>query len=915
MAEHASADRRLAIRTTLLAASLLAALFVVLALRVDSASAIEIRTFGAQPSLTQAGGHPDLTIRYAGETRDQPTTDNPCQCNDPRNIEVHLPTGFIGNPPTLPRCKAADFARNHCPADSQVGSFSGLVSQTGGLALEIKNEPIYNLYPRPNQVGLLGVVVTPGLFNVPFYSVISARTDSDYGLDANNEGLERQFVVQKFTFILWGVPADDVHTPLRRSSAGVYDSVPSNSPRIPFLVNPGTCNESLSSSVEVIGYDGSIETASDPWPQTTGCDQLTFNPSLSARPTTTATDSASGVDIDLTVPQLLSPTFPSPSEIKAATVTLPVGFSINSNAADGKTSCSDQLGGFGTRDGARCPEYSKIGTDTISSPALPESISGGIYLGDPLPGNRYRIFLTADGYGTHIKLRGTVRPDPQTGQLVTSFNELPQSPLTEFNLHFFGAERGLLATPTQCGTYAVRSTFVPWDEVLASQSSTQFFTLDSGPNGAPCPPPVRPFHPGFAAAAKGNTAGSHSPFGISLTRDDGEQNLSGLSVTTPPGFVATLAGIPYCSEAALAIAAAESHSGLQELSDSACPAASQVGKSLAGAGAGSRPVFFGGRVYLAGPYKGAPLSLAVITPAVSGPYDLANVVVRAGIEVDRRTAQVKVVSDSLPQMLQGIPLRLRSVQVNLDRPNFSLNPTNCSPFAVRALVSGDQGGRADLSSHFQVADCASLPFGPKLALKLTGGTQRTALPVLDATLTAKAGEANIARVVVLTPHSLFLENSHINAPCTRVQYAADACPASAILGRARAFSPLLDRPLKGPVYLRSSSHKLPDIVADLRGQVDIELDGRIDSVHGRLRASFETPPDVPLRRFELHLLGGKKGLLVNSENLCASPQRAGVKMTGQNGKRISGQTVLNVPCGNKARHKRSASSKAKRTGR
>ncbi len=245
-----------------------------------------------------------------------------------------------------------------------------------------------------------------------------------------------------------------------------------------------------------------------------------------------------GIDINLTVPQQLSPTIPSPSELRAATVTLPAGFSINPNAADGKTACADTEALFGTEEESQCPEFAKVGSLTIESSALPGPLPGFVYLGQPLPGNRYRIFLVANGFATHIKLAGTVSADPDTGQLVITFNELPQSPLTAFDMHFFGSERGLLATPTECGKYPVTTTFTPWDQTIGTQTSTQFFTLDSGPNGTPCPAgPKRPFNPGFQAASAGNTAAADSPFAVEVTRNDGDQNLSALSITTPPASV------------------------------------------------------------------------------------------------------------------------------------------------------------------------------------------------------------------------------------------------------------------------------------------------------------------------------------------------------------------------------------------
>jgi hypothetical protein len=898
------AGRGMAMRLGMAAAVFLAATGMALALAAGSAQAIEIRNFSAFPNITQAGGHPDVTIKYAGETRDAPQLEDVCQCNDPKEVKVSLPTGFIGNPHATPQCKAADFARLACPADSQVGVMDVVISNTGGLNLELAEQPVYNSVPRPNQPGLLSVSFLAGFFSVPFYVGLSARTDSDYGLDADANGLERQFVVQRFTMHLWGVPADASHDSQRCLNMECFGTTPSNSPHIPFLVNPGTCASSTTSTVTVLGYDNSVNTASYPWPASTGCDQLTFNPSLSARPTTTATDSASGVDIDLTVPQLLSPSFPSPSEIREATLMLPVGFSINPNAADGKTTCTNVAANFGSIEESHCPEFAKIGTDIIDSPALPKPISGGIYLGEPRPGNRYRIFLTADGFGTHVKLAGTIRPDPQTGQLVTAFVDLPQSPLSEFNLHFFGSERGALATPTQCGTYAVRSTFVPWDEVLASQSSTQFFTLDTGPDGAPCPEAIRPLDPGFSAASAGNMAGAHSPFTVDLTRADGDQNLSGLTVRTPPGFSATLAGIPYCSDAALAAAASSSYSGLAEQLSSSCPAASKIGTAVAGAGAGTHPVHLPGKVYLAGPYKGAPLSLAVITPAVSGPYDLGNVVVRAALNVDPVDAHVTAVSDPLPQIFEGIPLRLRAIRVNLDRPGFTLNPTNCDRFRVNATVLGDQGTETELASHFQVANCANLSFAPKLSLKLTGGVRRRGHPAIHGVLTSRPGEANPRRVSVTLPNGELLDNSHIGTVCSRVDFARNACPSASLVGTANVTTPLLDQPLTGSVYLRTSTHELPDLALDLNGQVDIEATARVDSVHGRLRANFETIPDVPFSRIVLNLAGGSKGLLQNTESLCGAEKRATVRMTGQNGARLATRTKLEADCGSRARHKR-----------
>ena len=379
--------------------------------------------------------------------------------------------------------------------------------------------------------------------------------------------------------------------------------VASNSPLTPFLQSPTNCDSPLSVSLDVLSYDGGTSHAEGSWPQSTGCDQLSFNPSLYAQPTTNETDTASGIDVNLSIPQQLSSTIPSPSELRAATVVLPPGFSINSSAADGKVACTDAEANFGTTAAAECPEFSKVGSVEIDSSALPGPLPGYVYLGQPLPANQYRIFLVADGFGTHLKLPGTVSPDPRTGQLTISFEDLPQSPLTAFNMHFFGSERGLLGN-SNCLWYLSRYKY--FHSVGFRSRRTDVNTI---------------LHPGFGSewcavpgfdatvltefplASNGNTAGAHSPFFIELTRDDGDQDLSALQVSTPPGFSATIAGVPYCSDAALAAAAAPTYSGLMEEANPSCGSASQVGTATVGAGAGTHPVYVAGNVYLAGPYR------------------------------------------------------------------------------------------------------------------------------------------------------------------------------------------------------------------------------------------------------------------------------------------------------------------------
>jgi hypothetical protein len=872
--------------------------------------------FEVSVSDTRAGGHPDVRINQTDRLDDE----QECQsgCLFARRLGVHWPEGFIGNPHVAPTCTRTEFSTSECPVDSQIGI---VVTDLGEVAQLTLFSPIYNMEPNPNQAGSLGFKIP--FLDFPVYFELSGRTDGDYGLDAVTSPLLR-VPFDHFELNFWGVPADPVHNPERfvtplTAFGACYligelgcppgepfvstTFAPPAVPQAPFLQNPPVCGTSLEMTGEVEYFGGAVGKATDDWPEMTGCDQASFEPSLTAKPTTSAADTASGLDTKITVPQTQSPHTPAPSELRGTRVTFPEGFSINPGAADGKLACPEGLNAIGTLLGSTCPEFSKIGSLMLDVAALPAPIPGAMYLAEPLPGEPYRVLLAADGFATHIKLLGRVEPDPHTGRVSIIFDHLPQSPLQVFDLHVFGSERGLLATPTHCGTYQVESEFVPWNSALATRHSTSFITIDSGPNGSPCPNGARPFKPALSAGMSNSTAGSHAPFSLVVTREDGDQNLTGLSVKTPPGFAATFKGIPYCPESAIAQLNAPGYSGVAEQASPACPAASQIGTVTTGAGAGTHPLYVSGKAYLAGSYKGAPLSLVAVVPAVSGPYDLGAVAVRAAIYVDPVTAQATTVSDSLPQILEGIPLRIRYVQVNLDRQDFTLNPTNCDPFSVESSISGDEGGVANPNSRFQASNCDQLNYRPKLTLSLTGGVRRRGHPAIHAVLRAGSNEANSRDITVTLPKGELLDNSHINAPCTRVAFANDACPEESVIGHAKATTPLLDQPIEGNVYLRSSSNDLPDMALDLEGQVNIQAVARIDSVKSRLRTTFETLPDAPLSEVVLDLKGGSKGLLQNSENLCGANKKATTKMVGQNGATFNSKVKLQVACG-KARHKR-----------
>ncbi len=871
-----------------------------------ASAAQEITQFTTGVSSTQAGGHPD--VEYSVDWTSRRGTDLPCNCEDSRILDMHFPTGFIGNPHVVPACSLAEFSLHSCAPESQVG----VVSVQNAI-----REATFNLTPHPGEAGLVGFYVP--LANTVVFITLHARTDSDYGLDATSSAVYHILPLTQITVHLWGVPADPSHDAARFPGgrpealedecetypAGCFGPVKSNATPAPYLQNPTTCGVPLTASHTIEYYTGLSVTADSAWPATTGCDELTFNPSLAVTPTTTSADSVSGLDVALKVPQSQSPTAPSPSEIRSVKMTLPEGFSLAANGANGKVACDDSELSLGTEDAAHCPEFAKIGTSMVDSSALPGPIFGSVYIGQPLPGQTYRVFVTADGFATHVKLKGTVDLDPQTGQIVTSFSDLPQSPIQEFQLHFFGSERGIFATPKHCGSYPVVSEFVPWDGALQDQVSTSQIEVDSGPGGSPCPGTPRPFNPTVEAGTADNTAGHFSPLTLQASRADGNQEPTGVTVDTPPGFLASLRGVTYCPEAVISgLRTGAYGGGREEQASPACPASSRIGAARVGAGPGTRPVYVGGNVYFAGPYKGAPVSLVVVIPAVSGPYDLGNVVVRAAIYLDPATANIRTLSDPFPTILQGVPLRARYLQIRLDRPNFTLNPTRCDPFAVTSQAFGDEGAVASISNHFQVANCSSMDYSPSLSLTLTNGLQARGHPAIHAVLTADPGEANSRRVSVALPKGEQLDNAHIGTVCTRPQFAANTCPAGSLIGHAEVTTPLLDGGLSGSVYLRSSGNKLPDIAMDLEGQVDIELAGRVDAPNGRLRASFESVPDAPITSVSFDLFGGKKGLVINSESLCDKPKRATVQMTGQNGDTISADPKLKVACGSGARRKR-----------
>jgi hypothetical protein len=508
----------------------------------------------------------------------------------------------------------------------------------------------------------------------------------------------------------------------------------------------------------------------------------------------------------------------------------------------------------------------------------------------------------------NVRLIGHVFPDLATGQLTAVVDENPQATFSSFKLRLNGGARGTLTTPPTCGPNASKSVLTPWSG-QANAEPTSSFTLSSDPTGGTCPKTLaeRAFTPGYTAASDSNQAGAFSPFRVRIARADGQQELKAVNVTLPKGLSGKLAGIPYCSAADIAAAAASS--GLAQAANYSCPSASQIGTTTTAAGSGSGPIKIAGKAFLAGPYKGAPLSMVSITPGVAGPYDIGTVVVRIALNVNPETAQINAVSDAIPNVFGGVKLDIRTIDFNVDRKEFTVNPTSCAAQASSGTINGGGSNPANpaafssyaFSTPYSTTGCDSLGFKPKLHVRLKGGTKRNKNPQLRAVLEARNGDANISRTALTMPHSLFLDQSHIGTVCTRPQLASQTCPAASIYGKAEATSPLLGEKLSGNVYLVSSDHNLPDLLADLRGQINIQVRGVISSKHGGLKTVFNTLPDVPVKKFVLNMDGGKKSLLVNSTNTCKGKQQAVLNIKGQNGKQVKNNKFpLNIAsCGGK----------------
>ncbi len=839
-----------------------------------------------------------------------------------KTIHVDLPPGLTVNPQaTETRCTMAEFNTAlppalgegpSCPASSQVGEERLTVKIIEGANTGMAVQP------------------TPGATRVPLYNLEPEFGEpARFGFKVGAPGSKKTVILN--TAVAWESDYHEsftIHLPTPNPGTRSWKSRLVNFGRSgdgTYITNPTTCFSSQLPPYEGI-YTTYLRAESVALPEAdfpnsatpfasdlalpegltqTGCNSVPFDPGLNVAPGTTQVDSPAAPTIATTLPFIAGGETQSESHLHNAQISLPEGMGLNPSAANGLEACTDAQFGKGTRNPVACPAGSRIGTVEVETPPLPAgTLKGTAYLGqqlsrEPTSGEEFRIFVVAESaqYGISARLIGNTSANPKTGQLTTTFAETPQVPFTSVKVHLDNS-KGVLSSPPTCSPATTTSTMEPWSTPKSTKHPSSGFTLSTAPGGGTCPTTMaaRPFAPSYTAKSDSTKANAYSPFRVNIVRPDGQQELKKVDVTLPKGHAGNLTGIPYCPESALDAAAASS--GVAEQANPSCSSKSEIGTASTLSGTGSGPIKIAGKAYLAGPYKEAPLSLAIVTPAVAGPFDLGTVVVRIALFVNPATAQVHAVSDAIPDVYGGVKLDIRSIDVNVDRKKFMHNPTNCAAQATSGFLSGGGANPTDpalwssypVNSPFQATACNKLGFKPKLHTRLLGGkstTTRGKHPKLRAILEAREADANVLRSALALPHALFLDQGNIRTVCTRPQLASGTCPKGAIYGHAQARSPLLGKALKGPVYLVSSNHELPDLLADLRGQVNVQVRGVISSKNGGIKTVFNDLPDVPVKKFVLRMEGGKKkGLLVNSRNLCKDRLSSVMSMKGQNGKKV-----------------------------
>jgi len=874
-----------------------------------------------------AGGHPHFGITdILFNTTADGTPDGNVE-----DLRVDPPPGLVSNPQALAQCTDTQRTTTGCPPETQLGT-EELRAVVDGIFLRLK-VPFYNMTFDDTQVSRFGfnpekagdalgplpteVVSATGAL-APVDIIGGVRWESDYGVyfTISDTAASPEVISSKLKF--FGVPASSVHNAERGEAClgaeTVVATVPvtlvpytcdsggqtSSATPVPFLTNPTRCLEqklatgltAWSHADEIAQATSLTTTRDDGGEGPSNCDQLPFEPTISLTPNTTEPDSPTGPEFVLHVPPdgLLTPGQLSTSHVEDASLTLPPGMTLNPSAANGLEACPDAGLALGTRDPVNCPAASEIGTVSVNTPLLPTPLEGSIYVGQPLPGNQYRVFLTADGNGVSVRLKGSARPDPVTGQLTVVFEDNPQQAFEDITLDVRDGSRAPLATPVDCGQKTATSLLKPYSGTPPVSPSSSFEIAGPG-----CPPA---FEPDFAARSANPVSGAFAPFEADIARADRNQFLSGVRVDTPAGLGAMISRVDECPDAA-------ANSG-------ACPAGSRIGTVRTRSGSGAEPFALSGSVYFTEGYKGAPFGMVVVVRAIAGPYDLGTVIVRQQVHVDPNDAHVTVLSDPLPQILEGVPIRLRDVEVAIDRDGFVYNPTSCGDRQVGATLHSAQGTARTRAAGVRFDGCEALSFAPKLAMKLTGAKQ-TKLgkhPALTATVTQSGRQANIGAARVVLPLSLALDPNNAQAICGFEAGLRADCPANTRIGTASAVSPALDGKLTGPVYFvqgirfdpttGNRIRTLPSLLVKLNGELRINLRGTTAVENKRLVSTFERVPDAPVSRFDLKLKGGKGGILAVAarKGLCGRRQReiAQATFTGQNAKQAAFPVTMPKPC-------------------
>lgn len=892
---------------------MIALVISLLALAASAAFASEARAqFGIEPGsfvaevrdqngnpVNQAGAHPfeaHTAFEFITTPPDDPTTpeeESGAPVGMVKDIEVTLPPGFIGNPEATPKCRDEQLLSNRCPDDSQVGLAS--ITVWNGTEAASLSFAVFNMVPGPGETADFAFLV----LLAPVHVVAKLNTDGDYSLTTVISDTSELLPLIGTSLTLWGVPGDEAHDQKRGQCINsdtedtngdgfpdgdgdpLNDDVcPIGAPEVPFLTLPSVCGIEGVTRLRANSWDtpGTFAEATSA-PQTlTGCDRQDWNPSISVTADPPAADSPTGLTVDLRIPQNNNPDGLGTPPLRKTVVHLPEGLVVSPSAAAGLGACAPAQIALGSNAQPTCPGSSKIGTVSIETPLLDNPMEGSIYLAQPTANQLLGLYLVVRGPGLLIKLPGTIDPDPATGRLTATFDNTPMVPFSRFLLSFKSGPRAPLATPATCGTKTTTAQLTSWNQNVPVAAPSSSFDVVGCSGG---------FAPGFVAGATNPIAGRGTGFLLRMSRADGRQEIGGLDVTLPAGLTGRLAAVPPCADAQAAAGT--------------CGDASAVGSARVASGAGSSPFGLSGKVFLTGPYKGAPLGLSIVVPALAGPFDLGTVVVRAAVFVNRRTAQLRVVSDPLPTILRGIPLRLREVEVLIDRSGFMRNPTSCATKRVRGTLRSVAGATAAVSSRFKVADCAALGFRPRLTARFTGRRQVAPgrHPGLRVRLRQRRGQANPRSVALTLPAGVSLDIETLPDPCTRGQLQSLSCPAASRVGSARAVTPLLRAPLSGPVHLVQGRGRggLPALAAILRGQVTIVLEGRTAFVRGRTRNTFATVPDVPITDFRLNLAGGSRGILSPARrSLCARRQVANVKMRGHNGRVRNARVRIGTPC-------------------